>query len=60
MNERRACTRRQHVHRDFGARQAERVVKYGQEYLDLFPNGKARTLVSNCMNKAKADLPAQK
>ena len=32
----------------------------GQEYLDLFPNGKARTLVSNCMNKAKADLPAQK
>ena len=45
---------------DMGTAQAERVVKYGQEYLDLFPNGKARTLVSNCMNKAKADLPAQK
>lgn len=45
---------------DMGAAQAERVVKYGQEYLDLFPNGKARTLVLNCMNKAKADLPAKK
>ena len=43
-----------------GASQADLVVKFGQEYLDLFPNGKARTLVQNCMNQAKADLPAQK
>ena len=40
-----------------GADQADRVMKYGQEYLDLFPNGKARTEVANCMNQAKADLP---
>jgi hypothetical protein len=41
-----------------GADQADRVIKFGQEYLDLFANGKARTEISNCMNKAKADLPA--
>lgn len=41
-----------------GAEQADRVMKYGQEYLDLFPNGKARTEIANCMNQAKADLPA--
>ena len=41
-----------------GADQADRVMTFGQEYLDLFPNGKARTTVANCMNKAKADLPA--
>jgi len=43
-----------------GAAQADRVMKFGQEYLDLFPNGKNRTEISNCMNKAKVDLPAQK
>lgn len=37
-----------------GAEQADRVLKFGQEYLDLFPNGKARTEVVNCMNQAKA------
>lgn len=37
-----------------GAEQADRVLKFGQEYLDLFPNGKARTEVGNCMNQAKA------
>ena len=37
---------------------ADLVIRYGQEYLDLFPNGKARTAVENCMNQAKADLPA--
>ena len=42
-----------------GADQADNVMKYGQQYLDLFPNGKARTEVENCMNKAKADLPAK-
>ncbi|MBR3958232.1 MAG: tetratricopeptide repeat protein, partial [Kiritimatiellae bacterium] len=41
-----------------GAGQADLVIKYGQQYLDLFPNGKARTLIANCMNQAKADLPA--
>ena len=41
-----------------GAEQADRVMKFGQEYLDLFPNGKARTEIANCMNKAKADLPS--
>ena len=40
-----------------GAEQADRVMKFGQEYLDLFPNGKARTEIGNCMNRAKADLP---
>ena len=43
-----------------GAEQADRVMKFGQEYLDLFPNGKARTEIANCMNQAKADLPAEK
>ena len=41
-----------------GAEQADRVMKFGKEYLDMFPEGKARTEVENCMNKAKADLPA--
>ena len=41
-----------------GAEQADRVMKFGQQYLDLFPNGKARTEVANCMNQAKADLPS--
>ena len=41
-----------------GADQAERVMKFGQEYLEYFPEGKAKTQVVNCMNQAKADLPA--
>jgi hypothetical protein len=41
-----------------GADQADRVMKFGQEYLDLFPNGKSKTEIINCMNQAKADLPA--
>ena len=32
---------------------ADNVLKFGQEYLDLFPNGKARTDVQNAMNLAK-------
>ena len=43
-----------------GPAQADRVMTYGKEYLDLFPNGSARTVVQNCMNQAKADLPAKK
>ena len=42
-----------------GADQADRVMKFGQQYLDLFPEGKARTEIVNCMNQAKADLPAE-
>ena len=41
-----------------GAQQADLVMRYGQEYLDLFPNGKAHTAIANCMNQARADLPA--
>ena len=41
-----------------GAARADRVMKFGQEYLDSFPNGKDRTKIVNCMNQAKADLPA--
>lgn len=40
-----------------GADQADRVMKFGQAYLDLFPNGKSRTEIGNAMNQAKADLP---
>lgn len=38
-----------------GAEQADRVLKYGQEYLDLFPNGRNRTEISNYMNQAHAE-----
>ena len=37
---------------------ADNVVKYGQQYLDLFPNGKSRTAIENAMNQARADMPA--
>ena len=40
-----------------GPEQAERVINYGQQYLDLFPNGKSKTEIINCINQAKADLP---
>lgn len=40
-----------------GPEQSDRVMKYGQEYLDYFPNGRARTEILNSMNQAKADLP---
>ena len=42
-----------------GAEQADRVVKFGQEYLELFPNGRARTEIDNCINRARADMPAK-
>ena len=41
-----------------GAAQADLVLKYGQQYLDLFPNGKSRTVIENSMNQARADLPS--
>lgn len=43
-----------------GADKADLVIRFGQEYLELFPNGKARTAISNYINQAKADLPAKK
>ena len=41
-----------------GGELADSVLKYGQQYLDLFPNGKHRTAVENAMNQARADMPA--
>jgi len=38
-----------------GADQADRVITFGGEYLELFPNGKARTEIVNCINGAKAE-----
>ena len=35
---------------------AARIVKYGETYLDIFPNGKAKTSVQNAINQAKAEL----
>ena len=43
-----------------GAELADSVVKYGQQYLELFPNGKSRTVIENAMNQARADLPGGK
>ena len=37
-----------------GNDQADRVMKFSQEYLKFFPNGKARTEVINCQNRAKS------
>ena len=35
---------------------AARVVKYGETYLDIYPNGKAKTAVQNAINQAKTEL----
>ncbi len=43
------------IYSKLGAEFAEDVMKYGQEYMELFPNGKARTDIQNCMNQAKAE-----
>ncbi len=37
-----------------GADQADRVIRYGEAYLKYFPNGKARTEIINCLNRAKS------
>ncbi len=37
-----------------GADQADRVLNYGEAYLKYFPNGKARTEIINCINRAKS------
>ncbi len=39
-----------------GAAQADRVMTFGQQYLDLFPNGKDRQKILNSMNSAKTEL----
>lgn len=36
--------------------QAEQVIKFGQQYMDQFPNGKYAAAIVNAMNSAKADL----
>jgi len=38
-----------------GKDQAEQVVKYGETYLQLYPEGKYRTAVQNALNQAKAE-----
>ena len=35
---------------------AQKLVSYGEAYLDIFPNGKAKTAVQNAINQAKAEL----
>jgi len=45
-----------------GAEQADRVLEFGQQYLDLFPNGAQAQAVRNCMNGARASgavVPAE-
>ncbi len=43
------------VYSKLGSQFAQDVMKYGQEYMELFPNGKARTEIQNCINQAKAE-----
>lgn len=38
-----------------GAEQADRVILFSKEYLELFPNGKKRTDILNYMNQAQAE-----
>ena len=38
-----------------GKEQAEDILRYGETYLQLFPEGKHKTAVQNAMNQAKAD-----
>ena len=38
-----------------GSEFAGDVMKYGEEYMEMFPNGKARTEIQNCVNQAKAE-----
>ncbi len=43
------------VYSKIGSEFANDVFKYGEQYMELFPNGKARTVIQNCMNQAKAE-----
>ena len=35
---------------------AAKMVQLGDAYLDIFPNGKAKTTIQNAINQAKAEL----
>lgn len=39
-----------------GSEKSKLVIRFGEEYLELFPNGKGRTEIVNCINNAKADM----
>ncbi len=39
-----------------GAEQADQVIKFGEQYMQMFPNGKNATAVGNAVNSARADL----
>ena len=38
-----------------GKEQSELILKYGETYLELFPDGKHKTVVQNAMNQARVD-----
>ena len=38
-----------------GKSQAEQVIRYGEDYLKYFPDGKHKTAVQNALNQAKAE-----
>ena len=38
-----------------GKSQSEQVIKYGEAYLKLFPEGKSKTAVQNALNQARAE-----
>jgi TolA-binding protein len=38
-----------------GKSQSEAILEYGNAYLELFPDGKGKTIVINAMNQAKAE-----
>ena len=43
-----------------GADVADNVIRYGEKYLELFPEGKRKTAVLNAMNQAKAEVGGEK
>lgn len=38
-----------------GKEQSEQIIRYGETYMELFPDGKHKTAVQNAVNQAKAD-----
>lgn len=38
-----------------GKEQSEQIIRYGDTYMELFPDGKHKTAVQNAVNQAKAD-----
>ena len=43
------------LRKKLGKEQTEMILKYGDTYMELFPNGKHKTAVQNAVNQAKAD-----